>query len=83
MQTAQEKNNMPHDTACSSDGTVTTSTAAALERARDAPAPVLQDIRHVADGVTVGEQVPATSAIAVIIEPGAKDEVCGGGEEDA
>lgn len=45
--------------------------------------PVLQDIRDVADGVAVREEIPATGSVAVVVEPGAEDEVCGGAEEDA
>ena len=30
----------------------------------------------------MGQQVPAASAVAVVVEPGAEDEVGGDGEED-
>lgn len=45
--------------------------------------PVLQDVRDIADGVGVREEVPAAGSVAVVVEPRAEDEVCGGAEEDA
>jgi hypothetical protein len=52
-----------------------------LQGVDDTTEPVLEQVGDVADGVGVREKIPATSAVAVIVEPGAKDEVGGGAEE--
>lgn len=41
----------------------------------DAAGPVLDEVGDVADGVAVGEEVPTAGAVAVVVEPGAEDEV--------
>jgi hypothetical protein len=41
----------------------------------------LEDIGDITDRVTVREEIPAPSAIAVVVQPRAKNEVGGGGEE--
>jgi hypothetical protein len=43
--------------------------------------PVLEEVRDIADGVTVREKVPATGAVTVVVEPGTKDEVGSDAEE--
>jgi hypothetical protein len=43
--------------------------------------PVLEDVGDIADGVTMREQVPATGAVTVVVEPGAEDEVGSDDEE--
>lgn len=43
--------------------------------------PVLEEVGEFADSVAVWEEVPATGAVAVVVEPGAKDEVGGDAEE--
>lgn len=47
------------------------------------PSPLLEQIRHVADGVTVRQQIPASCAVAVVVEPAAEDEIGGYAEEEA
>jgi hypothetical protein len=44
---------------------------------------ILHHVRDVTDSVAVGKKVPTTGAIAVVVEPGAEDEVRGGSEEEA
>lgn len=44
--------------------------------------PVLEDIGDIADGVTMREEIPPTGAVAIVVEPGAEDEVGGDAEED-
>lgn len=66
-----------------SDGTITTPTATALDGIDDAAHPVLQEVGDVADGVAVGEEVPAAGAVAVVVEPGAEYQVSCCCEEEA
>lgn len=62
-------------------GAVTTSRATALKRAGDAAAKVLDEVGQVANGVAVGNGIPAASAVTLVVEPAAEDEVGGDGEE--
>lgn len=62
-------------------GAVTTSRATTLKRAGDAAAKVLDEVGQVANGVTVGNGIPAASAVTLVVEPAAEDEVGGDGEE--
>lgn len=43
--------------------------------------PVLEEVRDIADGVAVGEEIPATGAVTVVVEPGAEDEIGSDAEE--
>ena len=43
--------------------------------------PVLEEIRDIADGVAVREEVPATGAVTVVVEPRAEDKI-GGNAQD-
>ncbi len=45
--------------------------------------PVLEQVGNVSDGVAVGQEIPAPCAVAVVVEPGAKDQVGGYAEEKA
>lgn len=45
--------------------------------------PVIEDVRDVADGVAVGEQIPATGTVTVVVEPGSENEIGRRAEEDA
>lgn len=62
-------------------GAVTPATTRALNRVDDLAPKVLENIGDVADRVAVGEEVPSASAVAVIVEPGAENEVGGGNEK--
>lgn len=64
-------------------GAVASSAARPLDCVNDLSAEIFQDVGQVADGVTVREEVPAAGAVAVVVEPGAEDEVGGGGKEEA
>lgn len=44
--------------------------------------PVLEDIRDVTEGVSVGEEVPSTGTVTVVVKPGAEDEVGGDTKEE-
>lgn len=55
----------------------------ALHRVEDPPRPVLEEVRDIADGVTVRQQVPAAGAVAVIVQPGPKDQVGRSSQEHA
>lgn len=63
-------------------GRVTTPAPAALHRIQDSPNPVLEQVRNVAEGVAVREEVPSAGSVPVIVEPRAKDEICGSEQED-
>lgn len=63
--------------------TVPTSRSGALQGINDPTAPVLEEVWHVANRIAVREEIPASSAVAVVVEPGAEDEVCRNAEEDA
>ena len=58
-----------------SDSGVTTPTPATLYGLEDFAPKVLRNVRYVADSVAVRKQVPATSAVTVVVQPRAKDEV--------
>lgn len=45
--------------------------------------PVIEDVRDVADGVAVREQIPATGTVTVVVEPGSENEIGCRAEEDA
>lgn len=53
-----------------------------LQRVDHPPQPVLEDIRNIAQSVAVWQQIPAASAVAVVVQPRAEDEVGGDAEED-
>lgn len=61
---------------------VSTPRSGTLQGVNDPTAPVLEEIWHVANCIAVREEIPASRAVAVVIEPGAKDEVCRDTEED-
>ena len=65
------------------DSRVTAPAAAALYRVQHPTCPVLEQPGNVADGVAVWKQVPPPRAVAVVVEPGPKDEIRCDGEEDA
>jgi hypothetical protein len=54
---------------------VATPAPAPLNGLEDLAAEVLSNVRNVADGITVREQVPTAGAVAVVVEPRAEDEV--------
>lgn len=54
----------------------------ALQGVNDSTAPVFEKVWHVANRIAVREEVPAPCAEAVVVEPGAEDEVCRDTEED-
>lgn len=54
-----------------------------LNRVEDSPHPVLQQVRDVADGVAMGEQVPAPGPVPVVVEPGPENQIRGDAQEDA
>jgi len=66
-----------------SHSTIPTPTSRGLHRTNDLPPKVLKDIRNIADRVAVRKEVPAAGAVAVVVEPGAEDEVGSGREEEA
>lgn len=43
--------------------------------------PVLEEVGDIANGVAVREEIPAAGAVAVVVEPRAKDEVGSDAEE--
>ena len=44
--------------------------------------PVFEEVRDVTKGIAMREEVPAPGAVAVVVEPGAEDEVGGDAEEE-
>jgi hypothetical protein len=62
--------------------TVSTPRSGALQGVNDPTAPVLEEVWHVANRIAVREEVPASRAVAVVVEPGAENEVCRDAEED-
>ena len=66
-----------------SNSRITAPTPTPLHRLENLTPKVLSDVGHVADGVAVGEQVPAAGAVAVVVEPGAENEVGCDAEEEA
>lgn len=69
-------------TAHCSNSTVSTPRATPLQCVDHATDPILEDIRDVTDGVAVGEEVPTTGTVAVVVEPGAENEVGGDAQEE-
>lgn len=65
-----------------SNSTVSAPTSAALDSVECPPKPVLEQERHIADAVAVGQQIPASRAIPVVVQPGAEDQVCRRTEEE-
>lgn len=53
-----------------------------MQRVDHAADPVFEEVWDVAEGITVREEIPATGAVAVVVEPGAEDQVGGDAEED-
>lgn len=66
-----------------SDSAIASATASALDGVEHPARPVLEEVGNVAQSVAVGEEVPASCAVTVIVEPRAKDQVCGNAKEDA
>jgi hypothetical protein len=64
------------------DSSITPSAAACLYSPHDLARKVLCNVRDVAERIRMGEKIPATSAVTVVIEPRAEDEVGGDCEED-
>jgi hypothetical protein len=58
-----------------SDGSIATPTPATLHSLEDLTSKVLCNVRYIADSVAVRKEIPAAGAVAVVIEPGAEDEV--------
>lgn len=65
------------------DGAISSSAASALDSVQHPACPVLEEVGNVAEGIAVGEQVPAPCAVAVVVEPRAENEVCRDAKEDA
>lgn len=65
-----------------SDSRVSTPGSTALNSVHNSPDPVLKKIRDVPDGVAMRQQIPAPSAVAVVIQPAPKDQIRGCGKED-
>lgn len=51
------------------DRAVATAVTCALNRVEHGTCPILEQVRNIADRVTVGNEVPTTGAIAVVVEP--------------
>ena len=66
-----------------SNSTITSPTPASLHRIQNSPCPVLEKIGDVADGVAVGQEVPAPGSVAVVVQPGSEYEVGRRAEKDA
>lgn len=64
-------------------GAVPASRATALHGTGDAAAKVLDQVGQVAERVAVGHGVPASGAVALVVEPAAEDEVRSDAQEDA
>lgn len=64
-------------------GTVTSPRSRPLKSVDHSPEPILEDIRDVAECVSVREEVPPAGTVAVVVEPGAEDEVGSDAEEEA
>jgi hypothetical protein len=54
---------------------IATPAPAPLNGLEDLAAKIFSNVGNVTDGITVREQVPATGAVAVVVEPRAEDEV--------
>lgn len=66
-----------------SDSAIASATASALDGVEHPARPVLEEVGDVAQGVAVGEEIPASCAVTVVVEPRAKDQVCRNAKEDA
>lgn len=55
---------------------ISSSRTGALKGIDHSAQPVLENVRDVANGVSMGEKVPSSSTVAVVVQPGAEDEVC-------
>lgn len=65
-----EKNHASHTAPKLLHSAVTTSGITPdLYPARHTTAKVLDNVREVADGVAVGDEIPSASAVAVVVEP--------------
>lgn len=62
--------------------TIATSRPCPLEGVHHPSEPVLHNVRHISDCVAVREEIPSPGTVAVVVEPGAEDEVRGGAEEE-
>jgi hypothetical protein len=62
---------------------ISTPTPTTLHSPRHLTRKVLRNVRDIANRITVGQKVPPACAVAVVVEPGAEDEVGGDGEEEA
>lgn len=63
--------------------TISSAAAAPLYRVEHTPRPVLEQIGDVTDGVSVGQEIPAPSPVAVVVEPRSEDQIGGGPQKDA
>ena len=45
--------------------------------------PVFEEVRHISDGVAMGEKIPSASTVTVVVEPGTEDEVGCDSEESS
>jgi hypothetical protein len=57
------------------DGTVAAPTPGPLHRVEHATCPVLDEVRNVAQGVAVREEIPSTCTVAAVVEPRPEDKV--------
>lgn len=48
-----------------------------LKRAQYSPHPVLEDVRYISDRLRMRHQIPPAGRVAIVVEPGAEDEVGG------
>lgn len=62
---------------------IPTSRASRLHSVEHTSSPILDKVWQVLDGVGVWKCLPAAGTVAVVVEPGAEDEVSGGGHECA
>jgi hypothetical protein len=62
---------------------VAPATARALNCVEHTARPVLEKVWDVADRVAMGDEVPATSSVTVVVEPGSEDQVRSDTEEEA
>jgi hypothetical protein len=45
--------------------------------------PVLEQVWDISDGVAVGEEIPPSGSVAVVVEPGSEDQIGGYADEEA
>lgn len=65
------------------DGAISSPAASALNSVQHPACPVLEEVGNIAEGIAMGEQIPASCAVAVVVEPRAENEVCRDAKEDA